>query len=110
MEAENTGVTANAVHPGIVLTEVTKNMNFVMRWGDFLCTPLMLPFRKIRAHGALTSVHVATAPELEGIGGKYFFHCESVSASEAAYDTEAAKKLWDISLKLTGLESTTNGK
>ena len=105
MEAEKTGVTANALHPGNVLTEVTRNMNFIMRWGDFLCTPIMLLFRKIRAQGAWTSIHVATAPELEGVGGKYFLHCASVPASVAAYDTDAAKKLWEISMRVNFLKS-----
>lgn len=110
MEAEMTGVTANAVHPGLVLTEVTRNMNFILRWGDFLFTPIMVLFRKIRICGAMTSIHVATSPELEGVGGKYFFHCESTSAGEAAYDVEDAKKLWELSIKLTGLESNNHNQ
>ena len=110
MEAERSGVTANAVHPGNVLTEVTRHMNFIMRWGDFLFTPIMLLFRKIRVQGAMNSIHVATSPELDGIGGKYFVHCESVPASAAAYDLGAAKRLWDISMALTGLDSNSNGK
>ena len=33
MEKHNTGVNCNIVHPGIVKTEVTRNMNFFMKLG-----------------------------------------------------------------------------
>ncbi len=61
--------------------------------------------------GAATSVLVATAPQLEGIGGRYFEDCnEAVLVSDDhegregvrayALDPEAAERLWDVSLEM----------
>ncbi len=66
---------------------------------------------KTIAQGAATSVLVATSPQLEGIGGRYFEDCneaerlESDNVSTAhsgvapyALDPDAAERLWESSL------------
>lgn len=98
----NSKVTCNAVHPGCVRTEVTRNMNDYMRYGDMLATPFMKMLQKTPSEGAYCSIHVATSNELNNVGGHYFMHCKSVKMGVAA-DADAAKKLWDISEKYTGL-------
>jgi retinol dehydrogenase-12 len=103
MKAQGSKVTCNAVHPGCVNTEVTRNMSPVMRFLDYLGSPLLLMLRKTPAEGAYTSIHVATAVELEGIGGEYFFHCRPSIMNECAKDPVAAEKLWILSERLTGL-------
>ena len=57
----------------------------------------------LRVQGAYCSIFAATDPILDGVEAEYFFHCESADPSAAALDVDAAVKLWDISLKVTGL-------
>ena len=67
--------------------------------------------------GAATSVLVATSPQLDGIGGRYFEDCNQArvlgpdaslasGSGVAAYalDPANANRLWELSLALLGLE------
>ena len=92
---------SRVVHPGLVLTEVTRNMPYFMRLGDKILYPLMCLLRKTPLQGASTTIHVATSLECENMGGKYFFHCSAVPAGKAAYDIEDARRLWVLSEKMT---------
>ena len=85
------------------MTDVTRNMPLFMRIGDTLATPIMMVLRKTAPQGAYTSVYVATSPELDGVGGKYFQNCREGTVGAAAVDEESAEELWKISQKLTGL-------
>ena len=63
------GVTANALHPGMVRTGFgAEDAGTLQR----LFTPLMRPFMKSPTQGAATSIHLASSPELEGVTGCYF--------------------------------------
>jgi hypothetical protein len=55
--------------------------------------------------GAQTIIYLATAPELEGISGKYFAKKRVVPSSEASYDRDVAQRLWQVSAEMTGLSS-----
>lgn len=90
-----TGVTVNAVHPGVVATELLFG-----GWG-----PLRLLRRFLRTpeQGADTSVWLASSPELEGVTGRYFRDRREIVPSRAALDDEAARRLWRVSEELTGL-------
>lgn len=103
MRAKGSRVTCNAVHPGCVNTEVTRNMGSIMRFLDFMVSPLLLLLRKTPAEGAYTSIYVATSSELEGVGGKYFYHCKAMQPGKCALITADAEKLWHLSEQLTGL-------
>lgn len=95
-------VTCNAVHPGCVRTEVTRHMNAFMRMGDTLGAPIMKTLQKTPAEGAYCSIYAATAPELEGKGGLYLFHCQAVKPGAAALRADDAEQLWKKSETLTG--------
>lgn len=95
---EGSGVTANAVHPGPVATRLGKNNGAVSR----AVTRLLAPFFLSPAQGARTQIHVATAPELSGTSGRYFAKGREVTPAPAARDDAAARRLWEISEKLTG--------
>jgi NAD(P)-dependent dehydrogenase (short-subunit alcohol dehydrogenase family) len=97
-------ITVNVVHPGCVRTEVTRNMPFFMRWGDWLASPMMKWLQKTGPEGAYCTVFAATAKEMAGIGGKYLFHCQLESFSQAAQDEKKNRKLWELSSALTDLE------
>lgn len=88
-------------HPGTVHTEVTRNFSALVRLGYWVSQPLMRLVEKSPAEGAYTSVYVATAPELQGIGGKYFVHCSPVQMPAAAEHVEQCEKLWELSQSIT---------
>jgi retinol dehydrogenase 12 len=103
LNEQKSAITCNVVHPGLVLTEFSRNMQFWVRLGDQLTYPLQISVRKSPAQGAYTSVHVATSSTLVGKGGGYYFHCrQEVPRSDASCDVEAAKRLWVESEKLVG--------
>jgi len=52
------------------------------------------------AEGAKTSIYVATAPELEGVTGRYFDRVREVKPSRATADEEAGKRLWERSQEM----------
>ncbi len=92
-------LTANALHPGFV------GSNFA-REGDLgllgtIGMPLARPFAISAEKGALTSIYLATSPDLAGITGQYFIKGKAVSPAKHALDDAAAARLWEISEKLT---------
>jgi hypothetical protein len=64
---------------------------------------LTTPFLKTPEQGAATSIHLASSPEVEGVTGKYFAECRPVASHPSSYDVDVAKRLWEVSLELTGL-------
>ncbi len=93
------GVTVNAVHPGVVFTELTRELpSFVRGIAKlFMLTP---------AEGAATSLHVALSEEGERTNGAYFEKSRPRKAAPAALDEAAQERLWELSERLLGLTSS----
>lgn len=92
-----TGVTANAVDPGLVATKITGG-NGALGW--FMgCWIRLLGVSP--DEGAKTSLHLAGSPEVEGVTGQYFVKQKSVASSAASRDAIAATRLWRLSEELT---------
>ena len=90
-------VTANALHPGVVSTSFgAEDPSGVQR----LFTPFMRPFMKTPAQGAATSVHLASAPDLEQMTGFYFANSKPRKSAKRSYDKAAAARLWHVSTDL----------
>lgn len=84
-----TGVTVNALHPGVVATNIG-----MPEWlAPFIATP---------EKGARTSIHLATAPELERTTGKYFVGGKEAKSSKASRDRAAGRRLWAVAENLCG--------
>jgi len=81
-------ITVNSLHPGTYL-----NTNMVRRSG---ITPWGEP-----ETGADAIVYLATDPKLNGVTGKYFDVKSEARADSQAYDPQARKRLWEMSVKLT---------
>jgi retinol dehydrogenase-12 len=95
------GVTTNALHPGVIASGFGRNgRGFFSRFVALGAPLLASPER-----GARTTIHVATAPELAGVTGRYFSGCREKTPSKAAQDDAAALRLWQISEELA-LSST----
>ena len=94
------GVTVNCLHPGAVATRLGHNNGVIAR----ALARVLRPFFRTPAQGAETSIWVATAPEVEGVSGQYFVGRRATRSSPASYDEVIARRLWDASLQLTGLD------
>ena len=96
---EGTGVTANTLHPGAVATGFAADNQ---TWFGFL-VKIGRPFLMGPEKGAETSIYLAASPEVEGVTGKYFKKKKAVKSSKESYDTAVARRLWEVSEKLTGI-------
>ncbi|XP_067427950.1 retinol dehydrogenase 14b [Thunnus thynnus] len=101
-QLEGTGVTVNALTPGIVRTRLGRHVEI-----PFLAKPLFnlasMVFFKSPLEGAQTPLYLTCSPEVEGVSGKCFANCEEEELMPIATDDQAAKKLWDISRRMVGL-------
>jgi NAD(P)-dependent dehydrogenase (short-subunit alcohol dehydrogenase family) len=90
---EGTGVTVNALHPGVIATELARDYPKPLTaiWNMFLLTP---------EEGAECTLHVATATELEGVSGEYFERSKTKRASKDACDEEQQERLWAVTEEL----------
>ena len=109
------GITANAVHPGGIMTGLQKFLPLeemrAMGWLKADDTPLDI--FKTPPQGASTSVWAATAPQLKGQGGLYLEDCQQGLPADptnriSGYsphiaDAAAAQRLWDVSQALVDL-------
>ena len=95
---EGTGVTVNALHPGFVASRFMAGNGalgwFMRRWAGL--------FAVSAEEGAMTSVYLASSPEVEGVTSKYFAKEKAVASSPASLDETAARRLWRWSEELTG--------
>lgn len=99
---EGQGVTVNALHPGFVATRFGANNGGFARWAIRLTQ-----FAAISpAEGARTILYLAASPEVEGVTGKYYANEKPKRSSAASFDREAARRLWDLSMQMTGLAET----
>jgi retinol dehydrogenase 14 len=97
---EGTGVTATALHPGVVNTGFgAEDPGPIFK----LLVPLMRPFLKTPAEGAATSIYLVSSPEVDGVTGTYFASCKRKRSSERSYDTATGVRLWQVSEDLVGL-------
>ena len=96
-------VTANCLHPGVVATNIFAAF-FGGRTGKIFSV-LFRPFMLSPANGAKTSVYLASSPEVAKVTGKFFDKSREAPPAPAAQDAAAAKRLWEISAKLTSLSA-----
>ncbi|KAF6105870.1 retinol dehydrogenase 14 [Phyllostomus discolor] len=99
---EGTQVTVNALHPGIVRTNLGRHVHIPL-----LVRPLFnlvsWAFFKTPEEGAQTSIYLASSPEVEGVSGKYFGDCKEEELLPKAMDESVARKLWDVSEVMVGI-------
>jgi NAD(P)-dependent dehydrogenase (short-subunit alcohol dehydrogenase family) len=95
----DTGITANAVHPGFVATRFGHNNRGLVA----LCVWLAQFTALSPEQGAETLIYLATSPEVADVTGTYFVQKRAVESSRESYDQAAAQRLWQLSRELTGL-------
>jgi NAD(P)-dependent dehydrogenase (short-subunit alcohol dehydrogenase family) len=100
---DGTGVTVNAVDPGLVRTPF-GNRNGALRTLAWYLIHLRHRRASVGpAAGADTVVHLATAPELATTSGRYFARRQPVTSSPDSRDEALAARLWRVSEDLAGL-------
>jgi NAD(P)-dependent dehydrogenase (short-subunit alcohol dehydrogenase family) len=108
-----TGITANAVHPGAIRTEVFRDLgdeaaSMAIGWSAQSGSPEKTP-----SQGAATAIWAAVHPALAGLSGLYLEDCRiaehipsggfgAVGVIEEALDPEIAESLWAVSEQTVG--------
>jgi WW domain-containing oxidoreductase len=92
-----TGRTANAVHPGVIATNLTRHMNPLMQGVWAASAPLFL---KSVPQGAATQVWAAVHPDAAALRGEYLADCNVARASARGRDDVLAERLWEASERI----------
>ncbi len=95
---QGTGVTANCLHPGVIGTNLMRELPPVAGW-------FMKLFFSSPEKGAETSIFLASSPEVEGVSGKYFIKRKEARSSKETYDEAAQQRLWQLCAELTKLDT-----
>ncbi len=95
-----TRITCNALHPGVINTDLDRNLSALSRFAWSAYVKLR---GKTVEQGAATSCYVATSPELGSTSGRYFEDCNAVSIEGAGHmqNKAMAARLLDSSIELT---------
>jgi NAD(P)-dependent dehydrogenase (short-subunit alcohol dehydrogenase family) len=92
---EGTGVSVNALHPGLIASN-PQGLTGLMAWLVKLLRPFMITVEQ----GAQNTLSLATSPELEGVSGKYFAEKQEKKSARSSYDQALAHRLWRVSEQL----------
>jgi len=93
-----TGVTANALQPGVIMT----NLGRYLPWYQIVTAKLIgWTFMKSVEAGAATQVYLATWPGLATTSGHFFKDCNPFLPGGNMENDELAARLWAVSEDLT---------
>ncbi|KAL7294673.1 hypothetical protein TKK_0011976 [Trichogramma kaykai] len=102
---KGTGVTSNAVHPGIVDTEITRYMGYYNSFiSSIFLKPIVWPFIKTPKQGAQTIIYAAVDPKLENVTGEYFSECKIAEKAPICDKENLLSWLWKTSERWTKLQ------
>jgi len=93
---QGTGITVNAVHPGVVYTDLVLSIS-----GLAVVVKYLL---KTPAQGAEGPVYLATDDATKDISGEYFHTRKKKKPSKPARDDSMARWLWEETEKMLGIE------
>jgi NAD(P)-dependent dehydrogenase (short-subunit alcohol dehydrogenase family) len=95
-QLQETGVTANCLHPGFVATRFGENTS----GAGGLLFRLIKNFAITPEQGAETPVFLASSEQVKDVTGQYFYKCAPTSTTSDAMDNAAAQWLWIESQKI----------
>ncbi len=96
------GITVNCCHPGAVATNIGIDRD--TGFGKTV-TRLLKPFFQTPEQGARTAIFLASDDSVSDVTGEYFYKCRIAKSSKRSKDMELAKKLFEFSEELTGLQA-----
>jgi retinol dehydrogenase 12 len=91
------GVHTYALHPGVVASDVWRQVPWGVR-------SLMKLFMLTNEEGAKTTLHCATSPAVAGDVGLYYDSCKEKTPSRVARDPAKARELWEKSVEYVGAD------
>jgi NAD(P)-dependent dehydrogenase (short-subunit alcohol dehydrogenase family) len=89
-------VTANAVHPGLVRSNLMRGAPAPLRWGIWLLS-------RSAEHAAKGILPLAISPEFDGVSGRFLHRGREIRSASFTHDTVMQDRLWQLSEELTGL-------
>lgn len=94
-----TSVSSNALHPGLVNTNIARDSDWVTRTAFAVLGPIVA---KSPAEGAATSCYAVSHPQMAGVSGQFLYDSNvvSVGGSHHLENEELADRLWEYSEKL----------
>jgi NAD(P)-dependent dehydrogenase (short-subunit alcohol dehydrogenase family) len=95
-----TGITANALHPGLVASRFGNRSQGLVAP---IFAVIKLLFGVSVERGARTIVYLASSPDVATISGRYFEDCREVLPGREAENDDIAQLLWTETAKLAGL-------
>ncbi|XP_050509563.1 retinol dehydrogenase 11-like [Diabrotica virgifera virgifera] len=102
-------VNVYSLHPGLVRSEVGRNLDDAWFPGSYwIWSNVLGLFAKSPKQGAQTSIYCSVDEKCANETGLYYAECAPVSPSQAARNETAAKELWEVSWKLVGLKEDFN--
>ncbi len=93
-----TTTTSNAVHPGVIQTNLGRNFP---QWQQTAAKLIGWTFMKSVEAGTATTCYVATAPGLATASGYYFADCNPEVPDGQMQNDALAAQLWEVSTELT---------
>ena len=95
---EGSGVTVNALHPGVIRTSLGESPGLLGSVLRFLKKGLDAP-----EAGAKAPAWLAVSPEVEGVNGAFFWEFTKKPYAKNARDPELREKLWDLNKRMASL-------
>ncbi|HEX6292893.1 MAG TPA: SDR family NAD(P)-dependent oxidoreductase [Herpetosiphonaceae bacterium] len=89
-----TGVTVNAVHPGLVRSDFMQEAAAPIRW-------LLKLVSSTPEQAAAGPVYLASSPAVADVTGTFFKGTQPIAASPYAHAPAVQQRLWRVSAKLT---------
>jgi NAD(P)-dependent dehydrogenase (short-subunit alcohol dehydrogenase family) len=94
VQLKGTPITVNAVHPGIVRTQMMLRAPGPFRIVSWLAMPFGLSPQK----GAVPSLYLAASPEVKDMSGRYFSGCKPTAIKTNHNTAPTRRRLWDVSM------------
>ncbi len=100
---KGTEVTINAMHPGDVRTNIGNNNGPLYK---FFLHNFTWHFLRDPKMSGEAIYYLAASADLEGVSGKFYHMTNEEKPAKHALDRSMGKRIWDLSLSLTGLKDT----
>jgi NAD(P)-dependent dehydrogenase (short-subunit alcohol dehydrogenase family) len=100
---QGTGVTANAIHPGVVATNISGDAS---GWLSPIVKRVIGWFGDSPETAARRVAGLALSDEVAGVTGQYYVDGKEAQSAAASYDRALAQRLWEVSERLTGIDGS----
>jgi NAD(P)-dependent dehydrogenase (short-subunit alcohol dehydrogenase family) len=94
-----------AVHPGEIFTDIFRDFGYLINCLTQTFRPFVYGVLKTTRQGSLCSVFACTSPSLatsDKLSGRFLMRLAPAEHNQAWLDEEACKRMWQVSLELTG--------